>query len=649
MHQPREADDRAPARGIRQHLALLLTLLLIAQCIGPLAVAARQSEPDGTPTAQPSGSRPVCNSPMASATGLAAILQAPAPEDPDVDDPQGDVLAPAERAPIDDLMAHWRDCLASGNVRGLLGLFTADGVRRLLTERSPYVGGPAGLRVTVLAIGDVIRLRDGRIAARVLVDPSGSGSAAPESLLVVAEQGEDGVWRIDHLRPPAGPVGAAGPAQSADAPERPLLRRPIAPGANVPAQPPGPDVPMRAADAARTGNQPGPLPGEQPSEVWRSPTGWHSPAQPAAGRGLVYFGGYSLGERMPLLAAVDMATGRIRWQTTAPVAWAEFSDTPALAGDVLYAPVEAPVAGVLAVLASTGQPVWFAPFGFTSVTAPASSAEMIYVAGWGVQNSRDRVQNDTIGTVFALDQRTGRERWRFLAPARFGPVAVGREAIFVPSDHGLFALDRATGRKRWQARFSPGPEETPTVAGDMVAFTGTDITTGTTGIFALDANSGALRWRVDLPAVFGARAGTAVAGTLLVVSWWDSPEGQPGSGAPTLRAYALDSGEEQWVFRPQAASDAPENIGVGTVTEPAVVGTDVLFGVAIRVPAPGITATLDGIYAVDAATGTLRWQASPATPIGSAPVALNGQIVAMGGLRPRGDAAAGSLLAFRAE
>ena len=108
---------------------------------------------------------------------LVVILREAAPEDPDAVDPRGDAVPPADRATIGDLLATWQLCLASGDIPGVLGLFTEDGIRRLLGERSPFLGGPAGLRVTIVSISQVERLRDGRIAARVAVDPSGSGAA----------------------------------------------------------------------------------------------------------------------------------------------------------------------------------------------------------------------------------------------------------------------------------------------------------------------------------------------------------------------------------------------------------------------------------------------------------------------------------------
>jgi outer membrane protein assembly factor BamB len=585
-----------------------------------------------------------------SPAALVTILREPVPEDPDADDPHGEPLPPSERATIGELVGAWSLCLASGDIPGLLGLFSPDGIRRLLADQSPYVGGPAGLPVSIQAVTDVERLRDGRVSARITVDPSGRGAAAPETLLIVIEEDANGRWRIDHLRAPEEPVGAAGVvAGDPNAASRPLLRHPIAPGPSVSIRAPGPTIPMRGADAARTGGQAGPAPVEAPVELWRAPTGWQTNAQPVVARGLVFFGGFSLGGRTPLLEAVDTGTGGVRWQTTAPVAWAEFPDAPALGGDILYAPVQAPIAGILALVAGTGDSLWFAPFGFTSTTAPAVDSDAVYVAGWGVHNARDRTENDASGAVFALDQRTGRERWRFLASARFGAVAVRRNAVFVPSDHGLFSIDRANGSKRWQARFSPRMGEMPVVAGDVVVFAGEEITSGRTGVFALDAATGALRWRLDLNAATGTRAGAAVAKDTVYVTWWEPAPGQTAEGTPTLRSLDLDSGEERWKFRATNVDRAGEAVGLGSVTTPVIAGESVLFGVSVRAPTPGGASGADGLYCVSALSGELRWQGPASAPIRSAPAVIDDVIFAMGGTRARSDASGGSLLAFGRE
>jgi outer membrane protein assembly factor BamB len=84
------------------------------------------------------------------------------------------------------------------------------------------------------------------------------------------------------------------------------------------------------------------------------------------------------------------------------------------------------------------------------------------------------------------------------------------------------------------------------------------------------------------------------------------------------------------------------------VTSPAVVGDTVLFGVAVRATDPGFSGNVDGLHAVDTATGEVRWHTSGAAPIRSAPAVLDGIVYAMGGLRARGGATEGNLFAYGA-
>ncbi len=72
-----------------------------------------------------------------------------------------------------------------------------------------------------------------------------------------------------------------------------------------------------------------------------------------------------------------------------------------------------------------------------------------------------------------------------------------------------------------------------------------------------------------------------------------------------------------------------------------------LFGVAMRPPAGAAAPELDGLYAIDAKTGDLAWHVG-ATPMRSAPTAIDGMIFVMGGLRPHGNATGGNLLAVAA-
>lgn len=330
-----------------------------------------------------------------------------------------------------------------------------------------------------------------------------------------------------------------------------------------------------------------------------------------------------------MVEALDSARGGVRWQTTAPVGWAEIPDAPALAGDLLFVPVQAPVSGVMAVVAWTGQPVWFAPFGFTSVTAPAADGDTVYTSGWGVRNPRSRGQDDDVGSVFALDQKTGRERWRFIDGTRFGPLAVGRDTVYVSSNRGLFALARTNGQKHWQARFTPLPGEAPIVIGDAVVFAGSDVTTGTNGVFALDAATGALRWRVPLDVSLSVGLGTAAVGDTVYVTWWEAPVGD-SVGVPILSAYALTDGSERWAYRAAVTQKDLAAATGATITDPVVAGDRVLFGVAVQAPGDTPAIAVSGIYAIDLASGQLNWQVS-GLAVGSAPAVVAETVIVMGG------------------
>jgi serine/threonine-protein kinase len=210
----------------------------------------------------------------------------------------------------------------------------------------------------------------------------------------------------------------------------------------------------------------------------------------------------------------------------------------------------------------------------------------------------------------------------------------------------LYAIDRTTGTKRWQARFTPDPGETVTIAGKAIVMAGQEITTGKSGIFALDANSGALLWRIDMPAATGASSGVAAVNETIFVSWWEASPDHPAEGAPTLHAYDRETGKERWIFRATGDQPAGAVIGTGSVTAPVVVRNEVLLGVTVRsASAPGAESA-EGLYAVDAVTGDLRWHAATSTSIRSAPAVLNGTVFVMGGRRARGDASGGSLYAF---
>ncbi len=108
-------------------------------------------------------------------------------------------------------------------------------------------------------------------------------------------------------------------------------------------------------------------------------------------------------------------------------------------------------------------------------------------------------------SVYALDARTGRIRWRWLQRApNDGPngLAVTATRVYGATDTSVFALDRRTGRRVWAKRLTSRTEQfvniAPLVADGLVFTSTVGFPPGGRGaLYALDARTGRVRWRFD--------------------------------------------------------------------------------------------------------------------------------------------------------
>ncbi|MGP9020236.1 outer membrane protein assembly factor BamB family protein [Streptomyces sp. BR1] len=109
------------------------------------------------------------------------------------------------------------------------------------------------------------------------------------------------------------------------------------------------------------------------------------------------------------------------------------------------------------------------------------------VAGGGVYLA------DYLGTVYALDAATGKDRWRIATESRQSvePVLVADGNIHVGSGSALYTLDAVTSTPKW--RFAAGGEVvgTPVVADGRIHFGSADHC-----LYTLDAAGGQLRWKL---------------------------------------------------------------------------------------------------------------------------------------------------------
>jgi len=205
--------------------------------------------------------------------------------------------------------------------------------------------------------------------------------------------------------------------------------------------------------------------------------------------------------------------------------------------------------------------------------------------------------------LYAVDVTSGALRWKFPTHGRISSspaIAAGR-VYFGSYDSAFYAVDAASGTLAWkfatggERRFSakhlhgaepaaevmPDPFDvflsSPVVAGDTVFFG-----SGDGNVYALEAASGALRWRFHTGNVV--HASPAVADATVYVGSWDS------------YFYALDAatGKERWRFK--TGEDPRINNQIGIQSSAVVADGVVYFGCRDS-----------HLYAVDAASGARRW------------------------------------------
>jgi outer membrane protein assembly factor BamB len=206
--------------------------------------------------------------------------------------------------------------------------------------------------------------------------------------------------------------------------------------------------------------------------------------------------------------------------------------------------------------------------------------------------------------LYALEASTGTLKWTFSAQGAIAssPAVAGGRVFFSCLDGLIRALDVRTSQTLWtyrtegERRFTapgihgaqprtemmPDPFDvflsSPVVVGDTV-FVGS----GDCHIYALEAATGTLRWKVKTGDVV--HASPAVAGGLVLVGSFDG------------KFYALEAGTGaiRWTF--QTGADPGLHNQVGIVSSAAVSEGRVFFGCR------------DGhFYALRAATGELLWK-----------------------------------------
>ena len=225
------------------------------------------------------------------------------------------------------------------------------------------------------------------------------------------------------------------------------------------------------------------------------------------------------------LHAIDVETGREKWNFAAPIGHEHFDILPdmlcfgkKLQEKVLFGCDDGKVyavhqdSGTKLWEASTGGEVWASPV-VRQGTAYFGSAD---------------------GHLYAADARTGKLRWKQALGGRVYSTAYAAEkSIYVGCGDGhAHSLNAATGKMQWSVLTGNGIDSSPALVGGTLLFGSEDFF-----VYALDANSGAVLWKYETG--LGISSSPAVADDVAYI----------GSKDGFLYALAVKTGELKWKTR----------------------------------------------------------------------------------------------------
>jgi outer membrane protein assembly factor BamB len=247
---------------------------------------------------------------------------------------------------------------------------------------------------------------------------------------------------------------------------------------------------------------------------------------------------------------------------------------------------------------------------YASTTAPGIQAVAWKYKTNGKVLSSPLVAGDAVyvgsadGNVYSLARGDGALRWKFKTegPVNSSPAFLDGVVFAGSLDGKFYAVDAATGKEKWnfatagERRFTapgihgampstermPDPFDvflsSPVIANGTVYFG-----SGDNHVYALDAATGALKWKFKTGDVV--HASPAVSKGVVFIGSWDR------------NMYALDAASGRELWRYTTGNDTTIYNQIGIASSAAISNGIVFFGCR------------DGhFYALDARMGTLKWR-----------------------------------------
>lgn len=344
--------------------------------------------------------------------------------------------------------------------------------------------------------------------------------------------------------------------------------------------------PAFRADLARDGHSAGSL---TASDAEHLAPAWRVKLTGAVDGSAVVAGGEVIvGSEAGDLVAIDETTGAIRWKRSG---LGPISGSPAVEGGTVYV---ATLSGRLIALArSTGATewTWDAPGTEPAIWSSPSPYRGSILVGIGSQSGDEPLESGRIVAVSSA----GRESWQLCVRQGCAPGGgVWSSPAFDSSGHGFVGLGN--------------PED---------------------GVLAFDSSSGAVLWRTSFYSDDGRDLDVGATPVVYEISGREVVG--VGSVGGVFKALDAVTGQTVW----------SDNLVAGTAVL-GLIASPAYDGSSLYVASAGAAA---GLFALDAATGAVRWMYPTSLAIYSAPAVADG-VVVFGEGNVFGDTTSGSVVAL---
>jgi probable HAF family extracellular repeat protein len=323
-------------------------------------------------------------------------------------------------------------------------------------------------------------------------------------------------------------------------------------------------VPMYRVDPDRSGVNPGPLPEGLPVQLWRTDIGENElrSSSPTVSGNLVFAGGETA------FYALDVNSGEIRW-TYEYQGTGQRSDAVVVPSDVLMWDAF----GVRLLSLQTGQLLWENRSLPATPTSISVANDVAFVGGFDVLSASGKVVSIDVrsgvvlwtielpigqpqipaaikdgvvylttfdlaggtydGSLYAVDAATGSMLWsREHLNSLASPVISGETLYVAEFEGSVYAINTASGETVWRSEL-PGRSSSSILVANGQAYAAT----GTGELFAFDAGSGALQWKVQTAGTIWLSSPSTVGNTIVA-----------GTIENMLLALDASDGRELWRF-----------------------------------------------------------------------------------------------------